>query len=194
MSILQSIWNGPFFVGKLTQPVSVGDVLLKMLEVLWRGLVAIVGLMLGTAVSIAAYVYVIGPSFFPPAKDSLEAIAIYTADNIQPPPLVRTVTGGAPAMPSRQEFEQAPCEKEYPIRVSLFNKGSDPITKMRFDLEGYRPGFSTNYVNPMGSFTSESIIPPGHGWSNCYAVRTKDQIDPKQLNYKVDIWAAEITE
>ena len=38
MSILGAIWNGPFDVGKLTQPVSVGDVLLKILEVLWRGL------------------------------------------------------------------------------------------------------------------------------------------------------------
>lgn len=32
----QKIWNGPFYIGKLSQPVSVGDAILKVLETLWR--------------------------------------------------------------------------------------------------------------------------------------------------------------
>lgn len=194
MSILQAIWNGPFFVGKLAQPVSVGDVLLKILEVLWRGLIAIVGLMLGTAAAIAGYVYVLTPMFFPPAKDSLETTANYTADNLQPPPLVKTVTGGAPAGPTREQFEQEPCQSEYPIRVAIFNKGNKPITKIRFYLEGYRPGFSANSLEQTWSFTTDVIIQPGQGWSNCYGARTKDQADPKKLNYKVDIMDAALAE
>lgn len=40
----RSIWNGPFYIGKLTQPVSVGDVMMKVLETLWR--TALVGVAL----------------------------------------------------------------------------------------------------------------------------------------------------
>lgn len=32
----RSIWNGPFYIGKLTRPVSVGDAIMKVLETLWR--------------------------------------------------------------------------------------------------------------------------------------------------------------
>ena len=194
MSLITAIWNGPFYVGKLTQPVSVGDVLLKILEVVWRGLIAMVALMLGTAAAIAGYIYVITPVFFPPAKDSLVVSASYTAENLQPPPLVTTATGGAPAVPSGEDFASKPCEREYPIRVTILNKGDKPVTKFRFYLEGYQPNLSTNFLDQMGSVTSESIIQPGYTWSACYSVRTKDQTDPKQLYYKVDLWDATVVE
>lgn len=34
---LKAAWNGPFYIGRLQSPVSVGDVLMKVLETLWRG-------------------------------------------------------------------------------------------------------------------------------------------------------------
>lgn len=194
MSILKSIWNGPFYIGKLAQPVSVGDVLLKIMEVLWRGIITIVGLLLGVAAAIAGYIYVITPVFFPPAKESLEASAAYTAGNVQPPPLVSTVIDGAPTIPSKQEFEQAPCDPKYPVRVTIYNNGDKPVSKMRFYLEGYQPNLSTNFVDQIISYTSDSIIRPGHGWSNCYSVNTRDQVDPKKLSFKVDLLDAAFVE
>jgi hypothetical protein len=40
----RSIWNGPFYIGPLERPISVGDVLMKVLETLWRTGLVIVGL------------------------------------------------------------------------------------------------------------------------------------------------------
>lgn len=189
MPMLRSIWNGPFFVGKLTQPVTVGDVMLKILEVLWRGLMALVGLMLGTAAVVAAYVYVIEPEFFPPAKDSVKVTAIYAADFDDPPPAIRTVTGGQ-ALPSMAEVENRKCARDFPIRISIYNNGSKPITGVRYSLEGYQPDYSSNYVLGSDYVNSERIIPPGEGFSVCQRVRTKNQINPNQLTYKVDVWSA----
>ncbi|MNE31317.1 hypothetical protein D3C87_1296240 [compost metagenome] len=52
----QQIWNGPFFIGKLSQPVSVGDAIMKVLETLWRTAVLTV---LAIA-ALIAWVYVDG--------------------------------------------------------------------------------------------------------------------------------------
>lgn len=40
-ALLRAVWRGPFYIGELTQPVSVGDVLMKVLETIWRGVVVL---------------------------------------------------------------------------------------------------------------------------------------------------------
>jgi hypothetical protein len=185
MSILQSIWNGPFFVGKLTQPVSVGDVLLKILEVLWRAIISMIGL----GVSVAGYFYYVYPVLYPPIKDSITGSAIYAADL---PPVVKTVSlNGKLLAPSKDEIEKTPCSSEFPLRISLFNEGSKTISRINFDVEGYAPGFSTNYVDGIGYAASERIIRPGQGWSSCYKVSTKNGGNARQLQYKLVVWSAE---
>lgn len=189
MTIIRSIWNGPFFIGKLSQPVSVGDVALKTLEVLWRGMVAVIALIIAIGAAAVAYVYVIEPVFFPAAKDSVKVTAIYAADFDDPPPTVRTVTGGQ-ALPSMAEVENRKCARDFPIRISIYNNGRKPITGVRYSLEGYRRDYSSNYVLGSDYVNSERIIPPGEGFSICQRVRTKSQINPAQLTYKVDVWSA----
>lgn len=185
MSILQSIWNGPFHVGKLAQPISVGDVLLKILEVMWRLIISIIAL----GAFFAGYITYIHPKLFPPLKNSITAEAFYAADMLPPPPPVKTVVGGNPPAPTLEELERSPCSKDYPIRISLYNKGSETLTDVRFQLEGFKIGYSTNYLQ-YESMSNDSILNPGFGATGCYAVRTKDQTDPKQLYYKVDVWSA----
>jgi hypothetical protein len=183
MTILVAIWNGPFHVGKLAQPVSVGDVLLKILEVLWRAIISIIVL----GVSVAGYVYYVHPVLYPPAKDSISAKALYAANLPEPPPVVRT---GA-SFPSSDEIERKPCAKDFPVRISVFNNGSKPVTDIRFELEGYIEGYSDNYVEyDVRNLTSDRILPPQRGFSGCYRVRTKDGIQPETLTYKVNIWSA----
>lgn len=183
MSLLQSIWNGPFFVGKLTQPVSVGDVLLKILEVLWRAIISIIAL----GLSIAGYAYYFHPVLYPPVEDSISANALYAANLPEPPPVVRS----AASLPSRDEIESKPCAKDFPIRVLIFNNGSKPVTSISFQLEGYAEGYSKNYVEyDMGTQTSDRILAPNAGFSGCYRVRTKDGIQPETLTYKVDVRSA----
>lgn len=184
MSIMKSIWNGPFYVGKLTQPVSVGDVLLKILEVLWRAIISIVVL----GLSVAGYIYYVHPVLYPPIKDSISAKALYTANLPEPPPVVRTGS----SLPSRDEIERQPCAKDFPVRIMVFNNGSRPVTDIRFELEGYAEGYSKNYVEyDMGGLESDRILAPNTGFSGCYRVRTKDGIRPETLTYKVDVWSAD---
>lgn len=38
----RAIWNGPFYIGPIARPISVGDVLMKLLETLWRAAVIMV--------------------------------------------------------------------------------------------------------------------------------------------------------
>lgn len=187
MSLLSAIWNGPFFVGKLTQPVSVGDVLLKILEVLWRAIILIIVL----GVSVAGYVYYVHPVLYPPVKDSIRAKAFYAADTQRPPPLVKTVTGAKSLYPSMDEIEAEPCPKDFPIRVSLFNESNTALTNVRFDLEGFLPGFSGNRVQTeRGAISDELILSPNRGVSSCYKIETKYATPPKDLSYKVNVWSA----
>jgi hypothetical protein len=190
MTAMRSIWDGPFFIGKLTQPVSIGDVLLKTLEVLWRVAITLIGLAIVTGTALMAYAYIIGPVFFPPIEDSIVANAFYAADLQEPPPMVPTIPlGGKPSLPTMDELKKEPCTEEFPVRVSLFNNGSSTISSVSLRLEGYTPGFSTNYVENW-NFTDEHILRPGEGWSGCYGVRTKDNVQPSKLKYKIEIWSA----
>lgn len=54
----RAIWNGPFYIGRLTRPVSVGDVLMKLLETLWRVI------LLGIVAFGALLAVVLGNSWF----------------------------------------------------------------------------------------------------------------------------------
>jgi hypothetical protein len=201
MSIIRSVWNGPFFIGKLAQPVSVGDVILKSLEVVYRLIIVVIGLLAAVAAILAVYSYVVEPMFFPPAKDSIEATAFYAADVAQPQPNLPTLPVQSsnrnnqsalaePTLPTMNEIKSMPCDRKFPIRISMVNKGSSTINRVSFDLEGYASGFSTNYVENLNFAESAAILLPDRGWSSCYAVRTKNNVPPESLEYKVKIWSA----
>lgn len=191
MTIIRSIWNGPFYVGKLVQPVSVGDVFLKILEVLWRALVVIVGIVAGGAATIAAYYFVVSPLLFPPVKDKVVGTAFYAANLPEPPPVVSvTPAGGEPALPTKEEIQKQPCPKLFPIRITIQNDNDEAVTDVSFDLKGYASGFSANYVRDWGYRSSDRIMPPGGGWSQCYAVSVASPMKPEDLTYKVELWSA----
>ncbi|GLT02200.1 hypothetical protein GCM10007897_36050 [Sphingobium jiangsuense] len=57
---IKYIWNGPFYIGQITRPVSIGDVLMKLLETAWRALIiaAVAFSIIGTSLSLwDAYTY-----------------------------------------------------------------------------------------------------------------------------------------
>lgn len=180
MSVIRSIWNGPFFIGKLTQPASVGDVLLKVLEVLWRCFVVISGLALSASVIVIGYSE-IEPKLFPPIQDSIAAKAFYAANLPKRSIEARTLN----------EVENEPCEAGWPVRIVFVNNNSEPITDIRFRLEGYKEGYSNNYVEyEVDGWESDVIIPAGGAVSNCYGVRTIDGVPADALTYEVNVWDA----
>lgn len=66
--LVRKTWAGPFAAGQLVHPVTVGDALLKLFQLLWR--IALIGFALGIAL----------------------IVAILASAQMQPPPLADSIT------------------------------------------------------------------------------------------------------
>lgn len=73
--IIRATWNGPFHIGKLSPPTSVGDVLLKVLETAWRLFLVAVSLLVAIGLSLVVWIYLLNPVFFSSLKDQVPAPA-----------------------------------------------------------------------------------------------------------------------
>lgn len=185
--ILKAIWNGPFYVGPLSSPASVGDVLLKVLETVWRALVAVVSLVLVSAAIVTCWLLVIEPTLFPPLKSSIEASVRYD-DGSGPPPIRIAPAGQIRAF----DDETFRCNRDFPLLVRFTNQSEDTIGKIRFEIEAYRKG----YAEPISSYTpffeSSAIIDPGYWLESCWASPTvPDSLAAHDLIYRVEIFNAE---
>jgi len=174
--LMRAVWNGPFYIGPLSRPVSVGDVLLKALETLWRAFVSIVVLIVAIGLGIAAWVLIIEPTFFPPLKTQVSAIATYDDGSAVMPPAIG-------AKPVR-------CSPEYPLKIVFRNASKKSIGHLDFSIEG-RPTNRSNDVLEGASWRqADTIIPAGYTWQSCWAVAVEQGFDAKALDYKVEIWGA----
>jgi hypothetical protein len=183
----RAIWNGPFYIGKLSQPVSIGDTLMKILETAWRTLAAVVILILIVALMISGWAYILNPVFFPPAKDYLEISVEFDDGTKHIPPTVSLPVAGI-ASTVKIPFR---CDKSYPMKVTIANNGNRPISDVRFSLVGRAAGFSTNYISGGDYFESPKIIKPHMGWMSCYSVLFKDDADPAILRFDAEVLSAE---
>ena len=185
--IIRSIWNGPFYVGRLSSPVSVGDVLLKILETAWRAVISLITLALAFAAIAASWVLVIEPTFFPPLKSQIEVSVRYD-DGSGPPPIRIAPAGEAGA------FDDEPfrCTPDYPFAVRFTNHSAVIIGQISFEIKGYRRGYS----EPISSYTpfleSSTIIKPGYWVESCWSgPALPESSSPEGLIYRVEIFHAE---
>jgi len=174
--LLRAVWNGPFYIGQLSRPVSVGDVLLKTLETLWRAILSIVILLIVGGLGIAAWVQIIEPTFFPPLKTQISASATYD-------------DGSANLSPANGE-KPFRCSPDYPIRVSFKNNSKTTIGHIDFSIEGRPANRSDNVVEGASWREADAIIPAGYTSQSCWAVSFEPGVDPKTLEYKIVIWGA----
>lgn len=181
--IVRSIWNGPFFIGKLSPPVSVGDVLLKIMETVWRLLVAAIGLVLLIALALVAWIYVLEPLLFPPLKDQIYVEASVD-DGSGPPP----INIGSASAKAEKPFR---CSPEFPLKVRFANRSDVSIGKIGFSIEGYARGRSRNLVRNGGWREADAVIPPGYTWTSCWGVWLEEGVEPSQLTYIVNVSSAE---
>ncbi|WP_157783472.1 hypothetical protein [Rhizorhabdus wittichii] len=141
-TILVGIWNGPFHMPPLARPVSVGDVLLKILETIWRGLIGLVAIAALIAGAIYLWVEYVGPR-----------------------PLGEKIIGHA-------VIDKKVCSDEkYPLAIALTNSSSKSIGSVRFDIEARRRGNSAN-LNEYDSRYPETtwIINPKSWIRQCWAL------------------------
>lgn len=174
--LVRAVWNGPFHIGPLSRPVSVGDVLLKTLETLWRGIVSIVVLLVVCGLGIAAWVQIIEPVFFPPLKSRISAIATYDDGSAKLPPAI-----------GEKPFR---CSPDYPIKVAFKNNSKATFGHLDFSIEGRPANRSNNVVEGAAWRQADTIIPAGYTWRSCWAVSIEQGFSPETLDYKIEIWGA----
>lgn len=170
------VWNGPFYVGPLSRPVSVGDVLLKSLETFWRALLIIVVAVVVGAGCIFVWVQVIEPTFFPPLKTEISAVALYDDGSAKLPPAI----GGEPFR----------CSPDFPIKIVFKNNAREPVGHLDFSIEGRAANRSNNVIEGAAWRQADTIIPAGYTWQSCWAVSVEQGFDPKALDYKIEIEGA----
>jgi hypothetical protein len=175
-TLLRAVWDGPFYIGPLSRPVSVGDVLLKALETLWRSVLSIVVLLVVGAVGIAAWVQVIEPTFFPPLKSQIKATAEYDDGSAKlPPPLM-----GEPFR----------CTPDYPIKITFSNRSKEAIGQLSFSIEARPANRSDNVAEGVSWQQADAIIPAGHTWYSCWSAAVKQGFAPETLDYTVEVLSA----
>ncbi len=178
--LLQKVWNGPFYIGALSRPVSVGDALLKTLETLWRAIILILAVLLVAGVALAAWFQAIQPVFFPPLEKRILANASFD--------------DGSALIPSGLGEKPFRCAREYPIKVAFTNTSSVTVGSINFSIEGRAANRSTNVVQMAGGHTLDSVIAPGYTTQSCWSVIVEPGFDPKDLFYEVDVWSASETD
>lgn len=156
----RAIWEGPFAVGPLIQPVSLGAALLRVLEVMWK-----FGIALLTAGAVAL---------------ALAAVWV-PIDRALNPSLTSQLVGEA-------HFDPASCGKDLPILVILRNRSESVLASAQIDLRIKQSGRSTN-LNKEPSLDWDAIVQPGKANALCYGFPSDIAVDPKTLTYSVDIWS-----
>jgi hypothetical protein len=195
---VRAVWNGPFHIGKLSRPVSVGDVLLKMLETMWRGAIGLIGVVVSVVAAYALWAEVLSPNLFPPLASRIVAKASYDrgkqlespAAVVEVPALQSTpaVTGGSAVSraSTRGAYENFRCADDFPLMIEFHNRSAETVSKINFEVEAYLHGHSTNHASN-NFFTADSILKPGFSHKSCWRIRVSHEYDPSTLTYVVRV-------
>ena len=187
---LKIVWNGPFHIGPLSQPVSVGDVLLKVLETIWRAFISLVYLALLTTAVVFLWTMVVQPVFYPPAKKYALASAEFDdgSEAMAPPPMINVIPKGetAPILPPAKPVR---CTPDYPLKVSVWNTGRSPIQDVSVSVTGSADGMTAAIVD-VPYLVVPRIIAPDRGWIQCYALSVTRGVSYGALQYQTKVIGA----
>jgi hypothetical protein len=177
----RATWNGPFHIGKLKQPASVGDVLLKVLETIWRAVVGVVGLAAATVAVGAAWTEVVSPHLFPALTQQIGLDVAYDVEGVTPPPIYVGKRGEKPQR----------CSARYPLKITISNRSSETVREVAFNLEARHPGFSKD-LSTAPAYESDAILKPGYQYIACWSPPSLNEVqaNPAALEYKAKaLWA-----
>lgn len=159
---LNAIWSGPFSIGPLVQPVSVGSAILKIIEVLWKA--SIVGLLF----LLVAFVFFQTLEYFEEDADL---------------PLEWQIVASA-------KYDPLACGKESPIAVKLENESQSKLKSAQVDIIINLTGRSTN-LNKNPSVDWDLIVDPGKSDNLCYVIPQSVIENPTELEFSVDLWSVQ---
>jgi hypothetical protein len=85
-------------------------------------------------------------------------------------------------------YNESTCSKEYPLAIFIQNGSNKTISKVWWDINVYRSGYSTDISGYSNDYSSDKILKPGESWSACYIVPTtldKENNDLSKFEYKI---------
>jgi len=187
-AIAKAVWDGPFYIGPLSQPVSLGDVVLKLLETVWRTAVGVVALVVTSTIGIALWVMVVEPWVYPPAKDKVTIEVSYDDGSASMPPAINLGPGTDPGAAFR-------CTEDYPLKIRLSNLSGSPIGNISFSIGARRDGFTRNLIQRGNWLQTDRVLPPNTWWMNCWPVGFSERIEePISLRFSGAVSAASYVE
>ena len=160
----RAVWSGPFAVGPLTQPISLGAALLRILEVIWKFGIGV--LFAGATALALAAVWELIDRTLNPTNPTLES-----------------------QLAGEAHFDPEFCGKDFPIVVIVRNSSIRALASAQIDLVVRQPGRSTN-LNRGPSLDWDAIVQPGESNALCYRIPSDITDASKTLEYSVNIWSA----
>lgn len=165
----RAVWNGPFYVGKLTRPVPWSEAFLKVLETLWRG-VLVAAFCLVAVVALIFLSDEMNP--YSPPSESAEALF---------------------------ELNSGKCAAPFPNWVGFHNLTDKEIGKVVYTLKATMPGRSSDLLateyGTSPSYTSDVIIAPGKYGGLCWPMPTTANgaavAAPETLIWTIDVSTVE---
>lgn len=163
-AIVRAVWNGPFYAGLLAPPVSVGDVLLKVLETAWR--FAILLILSAAVIGLGVFVWTV--TIGRPLASQVRAVAFIDKSSCTDP--------------------------RYPLEVMFNNTSSRTLGEIRFNIVARRKGYSSDLNQDDLSFPKLNyIVPAGKLLTWCWSLPSAVQgqnLSDIEFQLKV-VWANE---
>lgn len=129
--MLGAVWSGPFSLGPLKRPATVGDIIAKMLEVIWKSLMALVAaaLAIGATVGVAS----LWTQATSPQPSDIQLIA---------------------------KARDPECDPDLPFSITATNESSSTVSSLTYSIQATEEGRSTNLVKRY-AWESDFLISPG---------------------------------
>lgn len=154
---LKTIWNGPFHIGRIQQPVTLGAAILKILEVLWRLL--IVGAVAMALIFMVAVILQVRSPSYVRLSNEIEATVFH---------------------------DTSICSDEFPLLISFKNNSKQTVGEISFTTIVRATGHSTDLAK-FHSYREDAIIRPAGTHSGCWRVPETESLTRRPLEFSVRI-------
>jgi hypothetical protein len=84
------------------------------------------------------------------------------------------------------EFNISKCSANYPLLINITNGSTRPVSKIDFDFEARKQGFSDNLVTYSNYNHTDKILMPSETYEICWRLPDlKKSVDPSELEWTI---------
>lgn len=86
------------------------------------------------------------------------------------------------------KYDIKSCEEDYPLYFSIENKSKKTLQKVRWNLQIYKPDYSTDISGYDNDYSSDKIIKSGQRWGACFSMPSSmkpSEAEHSALEYKI---------